>query len=596
MRVASLLRLPRRARERLARRRWRAGRPLATSGALWAVVGWLFVAVTVLGVIGFTRYQQVSSVPQPFATRLYLSLQLFVLESGSVRGLLPWQLEVARFAAPVVAGYAIVQTAVAVFRDEVAALRLRFRRDHVVVAGLGGKGSLLVRSLLRRGDRVVVIEADPANAELETVRAVGGLVVVGDARSSETLRRAGVTRARRLVVLAGGDLTNVEVVATARELERERRSGVLRCVVHLVDAQLAALLGADELERYRQVPLRVEFVNVHAAAARTLVRAHPPFAAGRTSAVGLVGDGATARELLLELARAWGAGQGRAGRPPIILAGMAPASLAVVGARHPEVEQLLGIQLTGDDVASPALADAAVVYVCPDDDAAATRIAGELRRRLRPRPTRIVVVLERSRGLGGLLESASSTDDGPSTCAFGLLDEACDPDVLLAGTTELLARAMHQVYLDSHAAGPTTGDAALRPWAELPEALRESNRDQAAHVSVKLAAVRRAIAPLTDWDAAHRGFSTEEVELMSRLEHDRWVDERRRGGWRPGPRDPERRTSPYLVDWEQLSEEVRDADRMFVRQLPALLASVGLQATPGGAATSASDLAAPRRG
>jgi hypothetical protein len=597
MRVASLSRLLRPVRARLARRRWRAGRPLATSGALWAAVGLLFVLVAVLGVVGFTRYLQLHADPQPFTTRLYLSLQLFALESGSVRGVVPWQLEVARFAAPMVAGYAILQTLVAVFRDEVAAVRLRFRRDHVVVAGLGGKGVLLTQALLRRGERAVVIEADDGNANLDTVRAVGGLVVVGDARSPETQRRAGVTRARRLVVLTGADVTNVEVVATARQLSRERRSGSLRCVVHLVDPQLAMLLGAGELERYGPAEMRVEFVNVHAAAARTLLRAHPPFASGQAPPVVLVGGGATAREVLLELARAWGARQGRAGRRlRLALVGMTPEALASLGARHPEIEQLLDMELTGDDLESSAAAAGAVVYVCPDDDALAAGVAEQLRRRLHTRPARIVVVLEHSRGLGSLLQSAPQSEGGPTTRAFGLLGEACDPDVLLTGTTELLARALHQVYLDRHATDPPVADAALRPWAELPATLRESNRDQAAHVSVKLAAVGRAIGPLTDWDAAHRAFSDEEVEVMARLEHDRWVAERRRGGWRPGPRDPERRTTPYLVDWEELAEEVREYDRMFVRGLPTLLASVGVQATPGDAAGRTPVVAAPRTG
>ena len=45
----------------------------------------------------------------------------------------------------------------------------------------------------------------------------------------------------------------------------------------------------------------------------------------------------------------------------------------------------------------------------------------------------------------------------------------------------------------------------------------------------------------------------------------------------PGPKDLTRRTSPFLVLWEQLPEEQRDSDRETVRDLPRLLASVGLQ-------------------
>ena len=188
------------------------------------------------------------------------------------------------------------------------------------------------------------------------------------------------------------------------------------------------------------------------------------------------------------------------------------------------------------------------------------------------------MVLEARSGLGRLLEGARSPAGGPSLVTFGLLDEACRPEALLAGTTETLARALHGAYLEAVTADGKLGDPALRTWLELPDDLRESNRDQAAHVAVKLAAVGRTLAPLTDWEAAREPFPEADVEVMSRLEHDRWMAERRKAGWRPGPRDVLARTTPYLVPWEQLAEEVRDKDRLFVRGLPRLLASVGLQA------------------
>ena len=209
-------------------------------------------------------------------------------------------------------------------------------------------------------------------------------------------------------------------------------------------------------------------------------------------------------------------------------------------------------------------------------EAIATALA--LHRCASDHPCRIVVILEQRSGLDRVLERAPCLGGAPSMATFGLLDEACGPDVLLAGTTELLARALHRTYLDAHPHPGTDEDPARRPWAELDEAFRESNRDQAAHVGVKLTAIGRTIGPLTDWDAAHQPFTDDEVEVMARSEHDRWVAERRRGGWRPGSRDLERRTTPYLVPWEELSEEIRVYDRLFVRRLPQLLASVGLQA------------------
>ena len=570
------------------RRRGTAGR--ARGGSLaWVGVGVALAVVVVVGFVGFTRYQGETGTLDPIATRLYLTLQLFVLESGSVSGPLPWELEAARFAAPVVAAYAVLRALAAVMQAQVRRLRLALVRDHVVVAGLGRKGTLLTRALLDRGARVVAVEADAANPELATLREEGCLVVEGDARSPATLRLAGADRASRLIALCGNDGTNVEIVAAVRELADRRGSGSLHCVAHVTNPGLGVLLSVEELERYGDAPVRVDFVNVYATGTQALLGAHPPFGgqADAGTGVAVVGTGRTARHLLLALARAWADHAPEAGRRlGISVVGPDAAALDGLLARHPELGLLADVRAVADLEGLAAGRAPALAYVCPDDDDEAAAAGLELRGLLSGRPTRIVVVLEARSGLGRLLEGARSPAGGPSLVTFGLLDEACRPEALLAGTTETLARALHGAYLEAVTADGKLGDPALRTWLELPDDLRESNRDQAAHVAVKLAAVGRTLAPLTDWEAAREPFPEADVEVMSRLEHDRWMAERRKAGWRPGPRDVLARTTPYLVPWEQLAEEVRDKDRLFVRGLPRLLASVGLQAVKREGATA----------
>jgi hypothetical protein len=153
--------------------------------------------------------------------------------------------------------------------------------------------------------------------------------------------------------------------------------------------------------------------------------------------------------------------------------------------------------------------------------------------------------------------------------------------LLLGGTHETLARAIHEEYVRAQtAAGDTPQtNAALFPWDELPEHVKESNRRQADHVGAKLKAVGCGLAPLTDWDAESFSFTPEEVDVMARLEHDRFVRERRSGGWThvPGLKNLASQTGPDLVPWEALSEGVREKDRNAVRGLPRFLARAGLQ-------------------
>jgi voltage-gated potassium channel len=89
-------------------------------------------------------------------------------------------------------------------------------RDHYIVCGYGRVGSTVARELDHFGQRLVVI--DVREGSLATARAEGFLVVEGDATVDDTLRRAGVERARGLVTTIDSDANNVYVTLSARAL------------------------------------------------------------------------------------------------------------------------------------------------------------------------------------------------------------------------------------------------------------------------------------------------------------------------------------------------------------------------------------------
>jgi hypothetical protein len=154
---------------------------------------------------------------------------------------------------------------------------------------------------------------------------------------------------------------------------------------------------------------------------------------------------------------------------------------------------------------------------------------------------------------------------------------ARDPQ-LSAQDRERVARAIHENYRRDQAGRKPAGDPALAPWGELPEQLRDSNRDQADHIVEKLEAIGCTVEPARDGAAAPFSFTQAEIERLAELEHDRWVAERRAAGWTQGvERDVANKVTPYLVSWDELSEEVREWDREPVRRIPELLAGVGLE-------------------
>ena len=153
-------------------------------------------------------------------------------------------------------------------------------------------------------------------------------------------------------------------------------------------------------------------------------------------------------------------------------------------------------------------------------------------------------------------------------------------DALPEEAHEVLAPAIHEEYVRLERERGATADSnpSMVGWDELPETLKRSNREQARDITVKLAAVGCGIEPLADRAPKPFSFSTEELEVLSRMEHDRWWRDREADGWTFAPvKDAERKTSPHLVPWEELSEEIREYDRDTVRGLPALLGAAGLR-------------------
>ena len=144
---------------------------------------------------------------------------------------------------------------------------------------------------------------------------------------------------------------------------------------------------------------------------------------------------------------------------------------------------------------------------------------------------------------------------------------------------ETLARAIHEEYVQHQmksGKAPQTNPSMV-PWDKLPEHLRESNRQQAEHIGIKLKAIGREIGQIKDKGKKLFEFTPEEIEKMAEMEHERWVNERLRDGWKLGAvKDTEKKLSPYLVPWNQLSEEVKGYDRNTVRGIPIFLAHAGL--------------------
>jgi len=111
----------------------------------------------------------------------------------------------------------------------------RPRGGHVIVVGGGEIGTRVAGGLHDLGFDVVLIDQDVKARGVAFARHLGMPVVIGDAPSERTLRRAGLDGAIALVCATSSDIANLETALQARAL----RGDDLRIVMRLFDDDLA---------------------------------------------------------------------------------------------------------------------------------------------------------------------------------------------------------------------------------------------------------------------------------------------------------------------------------------------------------------------
>ncbi len=545
----------------------------------WYVVGAGGIAAFVLGCIGSWQFLH-----HPAPTDVaYLSLRLFFMEtSAGDHTHVPVSLDIARFLAPIVAGYAGLIALVSLFRDRVQQMRIPLMRGHVVVCGLGDVGSVFLRHLREANDRVVVIESDAANPNVELCHSLGVPVIVGDAQRERTLQAAGVQRANRLLAVCPKDAVNTEIVAVADQLASGRSSGVLSCLARIGDPELCALLRIREAERAGAVSA-LDFFNTDEISARLLLDDFPIDTELDRPHI-LVGDlDVLGAWVVYHAARDWYERRGDTTTPLVVTVVDNEADHRVQSllSHYPALERVCRfiplpasvsrihrLRAHHADVAAPPLTRA---YVTAYRDEQAVELALQLRHEL-DADVPLVVGLARAQGVSRLFDGFGSAGS-LNIDVFPTLERTCTAELIRGGSYEAMARAIHRRWrAEQRASGKPAPS-----WSELDESRKESSRAQARDIGVKLRVIGCDIVPLRDWDASEFAFSDDEIEILAIAEHDRWMADRRADGWSLGDKDIARKKTPYLVPFAELPDDIAEYDRIFVREIPALLASAGLQ-------------------
>jgi hypothetical protein len=502
------------------------------------------------------------------------------------------------------------------------------RGDRVVVIEADESHDLL-GPCRERGIVVLVGDAtDPDLLQRAGVLAAGHLVAVTDddgVNAEIAVRGQGVLREATAPMDGTGTRTSADKRGFSRFSAFIRvhprpivKTGSLTCTVHLVDPQLYELARTRELALEEGVPLRLELFNVFERGARLLWSQYAPArrkngaapsaeeqAAGCAIHVLVVGLGRLGESLIVTATRDWytrlyESPCAASGRLRITVVDLeADWKCRALSLRYPQLAAVcdlipLTMNVRGPDFCEGTFlkgaADhppASAVFVCFDDDSLGLRTGLAVHQRLlhaSAGPTPVVVRMAEASGLARLVDREGEGQGSAAFAnlhAFPLLDRTCTPEAILGGTHEMLAHGLHDVYRrQQEALGQTSAaNPSLVEWDQLPEALRESNRGQADGIFRHLAALGYTLTPIADWDAALFRFTEPELERLAQMEHERWVSDMTRRGFRltDGPKDVVAKLHPALRPWDALPEEERIKTRDTVRELPATLARAGFQ-------------------
>jgi hypothetical protein len=476
----------------------------------------------------------------------------------------------------------------------------------VVFSSILALGALLQQNLataLARWSRqqVVVVGGHPlAGAAFETARRAGRSALWLGASAFSSPRFSAIAlpwpageRARTL--MAHARRSDHVLIAETDDAVALSFARAVRAAAP--DAGITVLMGDVALAEDAAATLndaRTRVLASGAVAARALNLARPPFAIAKDRGHArihalIVGFGQTgqaiARDLIVNCRTTYLAA------PRItVIDPMAEVLEGALRVRAPELDACADCRFVEGEIGGRAVRpDPAAIareltgggpitaaYVCLADDTSALSAATMLRALLRSVDIAAPPIFIRLRAAGAIGGGGGQGLD--ALTPFGDLYSVLAASEFLSDAPDATARAFSEAYranLTAKARDDPDNHSA-RPWEQLDETYRQATRDAVAHIPAKLASAGvdagrwRRGSGLPKLGADERLFAdAAELERLAELEHERWMAQRRMDGWRATDapaKDETARRHPALAPFATLSEEVKEFDRVFVRE------------------------------
>jgi len=574
------------------------------SHSSWRLWLGIILALTALG-FGCFGYWKYEGHPAPdIWSVFYHSIQLLELDAPFLERSIPWQLHVGRYIGAFFLFYAVLLGVMKIFHNEMLLLKLRlpWRRGHVVICGLGDLGLRLALDGCPRYF-IVAIEKHCKPAALEAAREKGIFVLEGDACDPALLRTARIDRAKFVIATCDEDSTNVAITSLAGQIAAQRPAALEPLTSRLLvqNISLRELLRRENVFPPSCPSFSVNFDDLHHwdTAARQALRIHPldfePIRKNDEATVCLVvvGFGQMGWSMALQAARTGHHAYTVEKKKQLSLVIVAPdpeRCRSELRNHQPNLEKFCDVSFENicpdncwkdnHTVIAKLTAlfppgDALVTYAfCRDDDETTNFCQGVvLAKTVGGRRAQVLIYQRTRKGFAALFsKEVRGTGLGARVHAFGMREDILTWDTIIRESEDILARALHEKYR-AHRAREGVDEPA---WEELSDTLKDSNRQAAEHIEVKLRALGYHSATEDAGREAITRFTENDFLLLCKMEHSRWCAERWLAGWEYGQQTNRlRKINKCLVPWDDLLPADQQKDREQIEAIPEILSRIG---------------------
>ena len=557
----------------------------------WFILIGLYTISIIVGFVGFQHYFKINQEDYTIFRSIYRSLALFALEGGDLSGIIPWELHIARISAPLTSISTLIIALFGIFGEQWNRFKISRKRDHIVIIGFGSKGKYIMDEGLKRGNKIVIIENDPLNANLGYINRPKCRLLKADATHITTLKKAKISRAKSVFLLMGDDTKQINTCLLIHEIIKESKRGKsepLYCVLHLQKQEFITTLRNHKLLHDIDDAFILKIFNVYENSARELFEEYPPDGMGITLhsenyvQIIIFGFGQAGEALALQAALT-GHYINSKKTQVLIIDRLAKEKVPDFLERYPAYTDHCDLKYLALEANSPQLFQHLEEYL-EDPQALTTMVLcfdNHTQNMLLGLQLESMKLDETDKSLQIYIR----THDDESFASFpqnikpyGLASKVCSREVVIDGDLDRKAMAFHEHYLKKRKNVPGFGTKESDvSWENLSQEYKDSNRKAADHMGVKMRGIGCEIVCKDD-SRPSATFSEEEIEKLSELEHKRWNAERSLAGWTYSKlRNDKIRKTPDLTSWDNLSIETREYDVNAVMSIPEVLATVGLK-------------------